>query len=1561
MSEEIRGYTKEEFLSLILNQLKTEEDKETFYQKMLLGLHENAPVLQSEEDGPEGSTTPSDVLKNIFNNIDWKMLTGTEYGEDEFFNGQEGLYTSLGEELKRIFEAEGNDYKKKDLTGEGQSAWWTNSYWNESIAKLLQILAQRIDPNNIMTYEKSGLLIELIPDQKNPNVEEMIDTEHLRAGLIASKDGTPAKAALRMIDIMDADAGNSFEGDKDTYWYGDYYDSLTLTYTDANKKEHPTILTKVLFKENADTILAKIRNEEEITVADFKKLIKLDTTEDKTDDSACIYSGIINADLEDIGTSNILIILTEGGDKYRFKVVKNPWVIPWYNFDGETYSRVRGDDKHVSALTDKNKLDFTRLDEDEMISSIGFKQQAKHVYDIIEAYKEEREKLINPPSSISFIPYESAIEPIGSIDMNNRQYLKEESFPPDTLDAGYYYWPLSDFQTDDSDFYITIACSRLKQTIGLYPEQLTDEYCEQYCKEIVQQAIDSLGGDVSHLPSVNVSNAIAAQEDPDGIIINGYKSHRAYVNTYDDIPYQFKQFLYMLGKCGSIEILKKKIEKLADKYGVDYSDLVPTDTKKKVEIIDEDSFVQLYATKAHHWIRLLMPRYKRKVEIEDLNRNFWVIGQVLAGICADLFDDEGPIGGMIKGLLKEIAQLWENVVYLWAALALLSQKRFYGVTHSEVVMLPVETFLPYLTYDNFANGDFNPLVVIPKLEYLTRMYPEQNLMILPGIRLNNYEKNYYGEICIPGVYAYDRNDETWSVFSFECSTSQNFIQSGKLDFILLDYQDNIYGISEEEEKYKYLAPLSSATNVHSSEDTRFYGIARDKIDFGGQLYKYNPIVEGQENRPTWESNIQVNLHLELHDLAAEFVTKEERKIISFDGAYNDDTIKLSNVINVYGSEPLEKIEPDYIRIEKGYYQGELLSTCLDALRRILNIVVLPAAQLTPVFEDQTTLVNNYSTPMYEALRQQDSQLLEALLKLIFEYNLNGAESFWNNHDAEDIFTIPENYFGTWNAGATALEGKKTRELAPYSRYDFTNYPSNYKKYYDETKKSLEDGLAKWKDNMRKRLTDKKEGTTINNDSILFITGCRDYSYPNASGETQPGITCDEYLPYNSSNEYKGFLAPIFAPIRGRSTVETGSALMFKIDDENYAYGFYKEHNSITGFSDGDETQQYKKLSGISNPFIWSEFIERNGETLPTWGYRTNPSDPWDWTIPIRDLINNDTNANYIATTAGGGATGVDQYLVMREDGQSTFTEDNWRVVRLHSFAVEPHLLHENSGTYTTRNDLQRYYYSVSKDVYILIYEGLLRKYADELYVGGMTGIKSMGNALKAYFSDIDGTAGIKQDTYYQSASAEEKQKIDAMVAYFDNQYNTFKIGIEEHYYFYYQATLHGKYPPLYQEQCWIYNHLNGSDWSTEISDIYSEFDKEAYHTSSFGLKDPEGNTFSDRYFINGNVATDLGIYVFGPQENGEYLYARRAVRRAYDMDNNHPIFIDEVNEVGNVDDLKRGFTVVSATNNTIELEKYKTKHNGKYQSDYYNNTPGEFPDDNFPYNTEWDPDYIDYE
>jgi hypothetical protein len=67
-----------------------------------------------------------------------------------------------------------------------------------------------------------------------------------------------------------------------------------------------------------------------------------------------------------------------------------------------------------------------------------------------------------------------------------------------------------------------------------------------------------------------------------------------------------------------------------------------------------------------------MPEYERTVEIEDLNRNFWVIGQVLTGVLSFLFDEDSPINDLFNGMLDELAQLWENLLYLWVAFALIS-------------------------------------------------------------------------------------------------------------------------------------------------------------------------------------------------------------------------------------------------------------------------------------------------------------------------------------------------------------------------------------------------------------------------------------------------------------------------------------------------------------------------------------------------------------------------------------------------------------------------------------------------------------------------------------------------------------------------------------------------------------------------------------------------------------------------------------------------------------------------------------------------------------------------
>jgi hypothetical protein len=50
-----------------------------------------------------------------------------------------------------------------------------------------------------------------------------------------------------------------------------------------------------------------------------------------------------------------------------------------------------------------------------------------------------------------------------------------------------------------------------------------------------------------------------------------------------------------------------------------------------------------------------MPMYKRSVEVEDLNRNFWVIGNVLTYLCDFLFEDKSPYANILNSLLSEIS------------------------------------------------------------------------------------------------------------------------------------------------------------------------------------------------------------------------------------------------------------------------------------------------------------------------------------------------------------------------------------------------------------------------------------------------------------------------------------------------------------------------------------------------------------------------------------------------------------------------------------------------------------------------------------------------------------------------------------------------------------------------------------------------------------------------------------------------------------------------------------------------------------------------------------------
>lgn len=80
---------------------------------------------------------------------------------------------------------------------------------------------------------------------------------------------------------------------------------------------------------------------------------------------------------------------------------------------------------------------------------------------------------------------------------------------------------------------------------------------------------------------------------------------------------------------------------------------------------DNLQFTREKPSEKKSYVRLIMPKYSRRVEIEDLDRNFWVIGQALDQICDYLFNDQSPLNLILKNILNELLGIWQNIYLLW--------------------------------------------------------------------------------------------------------------------------------------------------------------------------------------------------------------------------------------------------------------------------------------------------------------------------------------------------------------------------------------------------------------------------------------------------------------------------------------------------------------------------------------------------------------------------------------------------------------------------------------------------------------------------------------------------------------------------------------------------------------------------------------------------------------------------------------------------------------------------------------------------------------------------------
>lgn len=154
------------------------------------------------------------------------------------------------------------------------------------------------------------------------------------------------------------------------------------------------------------------------------------------------------------------------------------------------------------------------------------------------------------------------------------------------------------------------------------------------------------------------------------------------------------------------------------------------------------------------------------------------------------------------------------------------------------------------------------------------MYPEENLAILPFIRDNNYEHNYYGAVWYPGIFIYNRNvaSPEWSLIGFYSTSPNPYFTTTGFYIALGDFADSIYGIHENEETYDYIIPLSNTDEIIAENDIRYYGLARDFITFDASVA---------------ESINSINVSIKLTDLGKALIDNSQESIIfNYEAHYN---------------------------------------------------------------------------------------------------------------------------------------------------------------------------------------------------------------------------------------------------------------------------------------------------------------------------------------------------------------------------------------------------------------------------------------------------------------------------------------------------------------------------------------------------------------------------------------------------------------------------------------------------------------------------------------------------
>lgn len=353
-------------------------------------------------------------------------------------------------------------------------------------------------------------------------------------------------------------------------------------------------------------------------------------------------------------------------------------------------------------------------------------------------------------------------------------------------------------------------------------------------------------------------------------------------------------------------------------------------------------------------IRLLMPQYGRRVEVEDLDRNFWVIAQFISAISSYIVGHNSPFPTMFKGLLREVSEIWENVLYLWLEYAAITAKdggrlnvivipitprdnehgrKFDGIDESD--WYTYEEKDGYLSIVRQPNFDIN---IINNINYLQAQYTNQKICVVPFIRLENYKHNYYTAEWYPGIYicengvwsvkrlyevpedAYNPTHGVYPTFNREVVISPKYDMGYKvLSSPDKRFSPQIYASKQDANECIYYAGPFSKTCLINAEKKRFllYGVLRSIVDIDSSI----------EN-----DTVKINdFTLSVYDGAEQLCSENIQETVTPIGQYKVWLDEPYGIFLKY--EPIKAWETDIQEVrcveptpnKIGYYMGEVAS------------------------------------------------------------------------------------------------------------------------------------------------------------------------------------------------------------------------------------------------------------------------------------------------------------------------------------------------------------------------------------------------------------------------------------------------------------------------------------------------------------------------------------------------------------------------------------------------------------------------------------------------------------